>query len=1154
MTSKRDSKISDKYEKKTQLEHILDRPAMYIGSVESVEEDIYIFNSSVDEEGNKVDKIKKKKILMNHGLSRIYEEILLNSFDQTVREGTGTKTIKININKEKNSITILNDGNGIPVIMKEEYKLYVPEMVFGHLFTSSNYNKDEKRIVGGQNGMGSKLTNIFSKEFILETIDDVRKKSFKMSWKNNFQKDGEAEIKSCRKKGFTSITFIPDLERFGLTELSDDIINLFKKRTYDICANTNKNVSIYYNDEKIPIKKFQDYIKLYLSNDSDNKIIVDEDNNERWSVGLVLNDGFEAVSFVNGICTNLNGTHVDHVSNIITKEFMKKLEKKKVEVKSSYIKDNMLIFVKSFIENPEFNSQTKEILKTKSSSFGSKFEMSDKFSKGIMKIGILENVLNFSKFKEEQSMNKNNGSKKKKVKIPNLDDANFAGTTKSQDCKLFLTEGLSASNYALNGLSKIGRDYFGVFPLKGKLLNVRDQSPTKINANDEITNLKEIIGLKHGYKYTSLSELRYGGIIILTDQDLDGFHIRGLITNMIHVFWPELIDLGFICSFSTPIVKVSKGNQIKEFFTITEFENWKENINISGWNIKYFKGLGTSTSKEAKDSFNEFYKKLITYIQTKKTDEDINLGFNKKLANKRKEWLLNYNKQEIITQQEKEIPISDMIHKELKHFSYYDIHRSIPSLIDGLKPTQRKILYTGFKYIPNSTKEIKVAQFGAKVSEKTSYHHGEKSIFDTVINMAQDYIGSNNMNLLLPNGNFGSRNHGGADHASERYIFTNIHPVAYKLYKKQDEGIINYLVEEGQTIEPSWYLPVLPNILINGSIGIGTGFSTNISQHKVEDISNYMLAKLNNTKIPKIKPYYRFFKGEIIPEKGKENKNKYKVYGIYEFNDSDSSMVITELPVGSWTKKYKEFIESLVIEKTTDKKKIKEQCIKDFDDTYTSTVSVYFKLYFDKKYYTELKGKTKDFIYKKFKLVSNISENNMYLFDKDNQIKKYDDIYEILDYFYTFRLEYYQKRKDYILKILELEMNILKNKVRFIKNVNNNTLIIIKVSDEKLIKQLDDQKFDKFKNSNDDFNYDYLINMKIRTLTNENANKLTAEFKVKEEECKILKGTDIKDLWKTDIKELIEEYKKHNKILEKEIEELKFENKGNTKKKRNSKK
>jgi DNA topoisomerase-2 len=377
------------------------------------------------------------------------------------------------------------------------------------------------------------------------------------------------------------------------------------------------------------------------------------------------------------------------------------LEKKKVEIKPNYIKDKMFIFVKSFIENPEFNSQTKEILKTKPSSFGSSFKLSDKFIKGMMKTGIDKEVLQFSQFKETQSLTKNNGTKKKKVRIPNLDDANYAGTSKSQKCKLFLTEGLSASNYALNGLSKIGRDYFGIFPLKGKLLNVREQSITKINNNEEINYLKEIIGLKHGYKYTNLTELRYGGIICLTDQDLDGYHIKALITNMIHTFWPELIDLGFVCAFSTPIVKTSKGNRVNEFFTITEFENWKNITNITGWNIKYFKGLGTSTSKEAKDSFVNFENKLITYIQTDDTEKDINLGFNKNLADDRKEWLLNYDKQEIIEQKETSIPISDMIHKELKHFSYYDIHRSIPSLIDGLKPTQRKILYTGFNYIAN---------------------------------------------------------------------------------------------------------------------------------------------------------------------------------------------------------------------------------------------------------------------------------------------------------------------------------------------------------------------------------------------------------------------------------------------------------------------
>lgn len=1114
MSSNCDKEISKKYEKKTQLEHILDRPAMYIGSTENVEEEMYIF----DDDSN---KIIKKKILMNHGLVRIFEEIILNAFDQTVRQNTGIKNIKVNIDKDTNTISIQNDGNGIPIIKKEEYDLWIPQMIFGHLFTSSNYDKNEKKIVGGQNGLGAKLTNIFSKLFIIETIDNERKKYFKMSWCDNFQVNEKPEIKNSTKKGLTTITFQPDLKRFGLETLDNNIISLFKKRVYDIAVNTHKNINVYYNNEKILIKKFEDYIKLYLPDDNCNKIVVDEEENSRWSVGIVMNDGFEAVSFVNGINTNLNGTHVDHVVKQISNEFIKSLEKKKVDTKLSYIKDNMFIFVKSFIENPEFNSQTKEILKTKTSSFGSKFNMSEKFIKNLMKTGILENVMNFSKFKEQQSLTKNNGSKKRIVKIPNLDDAKYAGTAKSIKCKLFLTEGLSASTYATAGMSKIGRDYYGSFPLRGKLLNVRDQSPKKINDNEEITNIKEIVGLKHGYKYTTLSELRYGGIIILTDADVDGAHIKGLIINMIHTFWPELIELGFICSFATPIIKATKGSKNIEFFTIQEFEEWQKKNN--GWNIKYFKGLGTSTSKEAKESFNNFDNKLITYINNKHTDKHINLGFNKKLANERKEWLLHYDKNDIINQKNKLISISDVINKELKHFSYYDIHRSIPSLIDGLKPTQRKIIYTGMKYIPNNMKEIKVAQFGAKVAEKTSYHHGEKSIFDAIINMAQNYVGSNNMNLLLPNGNFGSRNYGGADHASERYIFTNIHPITNKLFRKEDENLLKYQIEEGQSIEPEWYLPIIPNILINGSVGIGTGFSTTILQYNIIDISNYIISKLNNKKIKKFKPYYRFFNGNIIKEK---SQNKYKVYGKFELNDKDCSMVITELPIGNWTKKYKEFLESL-------------DYIKEIDDTHTSIVSVYFKIYFHKDYYINLKKKNSDLIYKQFKLVSSLSENNMYLFDENNQIKKYENIYEILDYFYNFRLGWYQKRKDYLLTILEKDMNILKNKERFIRYVYENKLKIIKVKDNFLNKQLEDNKFDKVKNSNNEFTYDYLIDMKIKTLTIENANKLIDEYKQKKSEFNNLNNTDIKTLWENDIDELILEYNKYNKILEKEINDLK---------------
>ena len=199
--------------------------------------------------------------------------------------------------------------------------------------------------------------------------------------------------------------------------------------------------------------------------------------------------------------------------------------------------------------------------------------------------------------------------------IPKLEDANWAGTKNSSECKLILTEGDSAKAFAMAGRAIVGNDKYGIFPLKGKLLNVRDASPKQLMDNEEIKNIKQILGLQQGKTYNSVNDLRYGGIILLTDQDVDGFHIKGLLINCLHYFWPSLVKLNeFIHALATPIVKVSKNKDSTSFYNLTDYDSWRNENTTKGWTIKYYKGLGTSSSKEAKEYFEDLETKLIKYF------------------------------------------------------------------------------------------------------------------------------------------------------------------------------------------------------------------------------------------------------------------------------------------------------------------------------------------------------------------------------------------------------------------------------------------------------------------------------------------------------------------------------------------------------------
>ncbi|AQK73835.1 DNA topoisomerase 2 [Zea mays] len=488
-----------------------------------------------------------------------------------------------------------------------------------------------------------------------------------------------------------------------------------------------------------------------------------EQVNDRWEVCVSQSEGqFQQVSFVNRIATIRGGSHVDYVTNQIANHVVAIVNKKNknANMKLHNVKSHLWVFVNALIDNPAFDSQTKETLTTRQGSFGSKCELSSDFLKKVEKSGVIENVLSWADFKLSKELKKTDGSKKSRISgIPKLEDANEAGGKDSDKCTLILTEGDSAKALAMSGIAVVGRDYYGVFPLRGKLLNVREANHKQIMDNAEIQHIKQILGLQHGKQYESTKGLRYGHLMIMTDQDHDGSHIKGLLINFIHSFWPSLLKVpSFLVEFITPIIKATRGQTTKSFYTMPEYEEWRKNLgaSASSWTIKYYKGLGTSTAKEGRKYFEDIidHKKDFVWVD----DQDgnhIELAFSKKRIADRKQWLTNFQPGTYIDQREKQVKYSDFINKELILFSMADLQRSIPSMVDGLKPGQRKILFCSFKR--NFVKEAKVAQFSGYVSEHSAYHHGEQSLASTIIGMAQNFVGSNNINLMSPNGQFGTR-------------------------------------------------------------------------------------------------------------------------------------------------------------------------------------------------------------------------------------------------------------------------------------------------------------------------------------------------------------------------------------------------------------
>ena len=1082
MSSSVNRKQADEYQKKELREHIYDIPDTYIGTIEHLRDEYYVLDDN--------NMFCKKELTICYGLYKIFDELLVNCRDACEHDNTISK-IKIDILSD-NSIIIENDGTGIPVEIHPEYNMYVPELAFGELLTGTNYNKNDKRTTGGRNGYGAKISNIFSLYFKVEIGDTINNKKLVCEWSDNMTKKKKVKVSEYNKKnGFVKITFVPDYNRFGLSELNKDHIDFIKKRVYDISATTDSKVSVYFNGDKINVKTFDKYIKLYTSD----MIVFDkiEKNNLLFEYGITSsNNGFQSISFVNGIYTRNGGTHVDLLVNMIIKMI---LEKKKKEMKRNVIKDNMFVFVNARLYNPVFDAQTKEKLLSEPKNWGIRFELSDKFINDIIKkTDIYSLAEDLTSVLEQKNAKKTDGKKKSIIRgIPKLEDANFAGTNKSNTCTLILTEGDSAKTFAMSGLSIIGRDHYGVYPLRGKFLNVRKQSNQKVNENKEYIELKQILGLQTNKVYHDLSELRYGRIMILTDADVDGYHIKGLLMNMFDTYWKELLELGFICSMRTPVVKVSKRNEIQSFYTLSEYNNWKLNHDTNKYKIKYYKGLGTSSSSEAKEYFSELNTNMIEYVYTNHTREHIALAFNDD-ANGRKEWLKEYDINMILDCKENRITYDEFVDKELIHFSNSDNIRSIPRLEDGLKPSQRKVLYSGLSR--NLIDEIKVSQFAGYISEKTSYHHGEQSLMDNIINLAQNYVGSNNINVFEPNGQFGTRLENGKDHASPRYIFTCLSKITNNIYMEDDFPLLHYLNEENVSIEPEVYYPIIPMILVNGCCGIGTGYSTFIPCYNPLEIIDNLQNRLMGNQFSNMKPYYNRYTGYI-----EQNDNKCIIKGVYSF-ENKNQIVITEIPFDCSIQKYKELLE----------KKLES----DLDSyvSYCTEDTIHYVLSFTKEKYNEYKNNPDKFE-KEYNLESKMSLTNMVCYNSKNKLTKYNTIIEILDeYFYT-RLDKYYERLEYKLNKIKEHLIYLSGKKNFIELVLNDNIIIFKQKLDRIETQIKEYHIPTHNG-----NYKYLTELKWNVFTEDKITELNNEIHKYESEKSYLEKTTPEELWYSDLESL----------------------------------
>uniref|UniRef100_A0A6C0EWL4 DNA topoisomerase (ATP-hydrolyzing) n=1 Tax=viral metagenome TaxID=1070528 RepID=A0A6C0EWL4_9ZZZZ len=1167
-----------KYQKMSDKEHILKKPDTYIGSIEMTEAETFVYDSATS-------SIVQRPIHYIPGLYKLFDEGAVNSRDHYVRQEQAIRDAKPDALpvtciefeiSDDGTISITNDGNGIDVAQHPEHKLWIPEMIFGHLRTSTNYDENKKeKIVGGKNGFGFKLVLIWSSWGRVETVDHVRGLKYIQEFKNNLDEICPPKITKCTTtKPYTKVSFRPDYARFGVEGLTPDMRALFEKRIYDIAAITDKSVKVKYNGALVPVKHFQQYIDLYIGAKSDTKRIY-EAPDPRWEyvVSLAPNGEFQHVSFVNGIYTQKGGKHVEYIINQIVRKLTEYIKnKKKVDVKPTTIKEQLAIFLRCDIDNPSFSSQSKDEMGTAVASFGSTCKVSDDFVEKLAKMGVMDAACALTEVKENKAAKKTDGTKTRTIRgIPKLIDANYAGTEKSAQCTIIFCKGDSAKAGIVSGLSREDRNTIGVYPMKGKMMNTRGEPVKKIAENNEIKEIKQILGLEVGRKYTPDDvkyRLRYGKVLFMTDQDLDGSHIKGLGINLFQNEWATLTEIpGFIGFMNTPILKAKKGAQEKVFYSEGEYRAWKEtseggagggggagvstatHMQPSGWTTKYYKGLGTSTGKEFKEYFE--HKKIVDFTHSGEAcDDAIDMVFNKKRADDRKTWLATYSRDRYLDTLQPSVTYEKFINDEMIHFSKYDCDRSIPNLMDGLKISLRKILFSAFK--KNLKNEIKVAQFSGYVSEHSGYHHGEASLNAAIVGMAQNFVGSNNINLFEPNGQFGTRLQGGQDSASERYIFTQLNKLTRLVYRPEDDAILTYLDDDGQSVEPIYYVPIIPMVLVNGTKGIGTGFSTEVMCYNPAQIIAYIKHKLiaessATTLTPSIEPFYKNFKGTIR----RVSDTRYLFKGCYTILD-DKKIRITELPIGTWTDNYKKFLENLIEPQAGSKDKDgpanSAPIVKDYNDMSTDThvdITVTMAANIIKTYSEKATEFECNMLEKVLGLYTTQSTTNMNLFDAKEKLIKYGSAEEIVDSYSVTRLEFYVKRKDALMAALRKELMVLSNRARYITELLEDKIDLRRKTNKQLVELLKERKYDSMDTGKDakdrgsDENggdersgqqgYKYLLKLPMDSVSEENVHKLLNEKEKKDKELSELNSKTVEEMWLKDLEELEVEY---NKFIE----------------------
>ena len=933
---------------------------MYLGSMQVGTNSMYLFD-------NKTNTFNLEEIKYTPAWYKIVDEIIVNALDHWMHFPKLVKQIEIEFDKKNGAVYVKNGGPSIGISKTKTHdgrEIWIPQMALSDFNSSSNYdeNDNKKRYTGGVNGLGSKLTNLNSIWFEIDTVDAKKKKRYQQRFENRLDMIHPPEITDAadEKDDYTAIRFLPAYQIFGYdggykAKYGNDLFKLIEMRAYHAAVYTTAKIILNGKEIKFPEGiMFTEYAKMHLKPEVISDVVIHpeiystklihEDSEPEWDICIGLSDGkFQQVSVINGLCVN-GGNYIKAIQNQIVDALQSKVEKilkvAKVKFNRNMIINSLFLFIRGKMANPEFDSQTKSKIMNPLENFA-KYKFRAKDWKHIWEL-IGDHIE--STFLNKTKKDENKRVIRGEVNVPKYDGAQMAGGKQSADCILWIAEGDSACGTIKEGIvhkcSKLSFKNCGTFNIGGVPMNCRTKCTEKINPktgeriivqseplknNERLSSLIKVLGLSHGKSYDSdteegrkeIANLRYGKVIVAVDQDVDGAGIFGLLLNFFEYFWPNLIKAEYVSKFNTPIIRaftvkngrVDRKSKIYEFYSMLQFKEWitdkfqgDEELAQSKYFIKYYKGLGGHESADIPAMFAEYDKELLCAALDKKANETLSIFYGKD-ADARKD---------VLRTPAKEIPfhtpmdITDICHSSVKEFHRDKISRSLPHAIDGLTESRRKVLWSArdkFGKSMSIKNQIKVALLASHATEFTKYMHGEQCMADTIVLMAQAFPGSNHLPMLLPRGNFGNRSYGGKDAASPRYIFTQLNSnLCFAMFPIEDDYLLKFVFDEGHRCEPKYLVPIIPMALLEHLQGnIGVGWASQLWARDINSVFRNVRAMIQakQKNCSVMKTWLKENKGEIRMVGGRE----YSV-GNYQYNKKSNIIHITELPLGMFPRSF----------------------------------------------------------------------------------------------------------------------------------------------------------------------------------------------------------------------------------------------------------